>query len=161
MSLPYNWKIATLDEVMEYYADYDGLDLSSLPEKLQDENAPVPVRIERSLDYNGAWLERKYYPLEALKVLLWNEDLVGASELENWLDLPRSEIEQLHRYAFCRPVGINRKGEWLFDADYMLKCRKAWLIEKAGGDIRRTTIKHASPREAEFNWFSLDFKVRS
>lgn len=160
MALPYNWDIATLDEFMEYYADYEGVDLQSLPDRLEDENAPVAVRYEKYLDYNGSWIERRFYPVEALKVLLWNGDLVPASGLENLLDLPRPEIEKLHRYAFCRPVGINRRGEWLFDADYMLKCRKAWLAEKEGGDPRRLGVKPAGPREAEFNWFSLDFKAR-
>lgn len=160
MSLPYNWKTATVDDVIDYYAGTEGVSLDTLTDKLEDANAPVPVRIERSLDYNGSWIERKLYPLEALKVLVWNEELVPASDLENWLDLPRAEIEGLRRYAFCRPVGINRKGEWLFDAEYMLKCRKAWLAEKAGEDFWKTGVKHASPREAEFNWFSLDFRAR-
>lgn len=160
MSLPYNWEIATADEIIDYYADCDGVDLASLPEKLEDEGAPVPVRTVRQLDYNGTWAEEKYYPVEALKCLIWNEELVAASELENWLDLPRADIEKLRKYAFCRPVGINREGEWLFDAEYMLKCRKAWIGEQAGEDTRKHGVKLASPREAEFNWFSLDFRAR-
>ena len=79
MALPYNWDIATLDELMEYYADYEGVDLQSLPDRLEDENAPVPVRYEKYLDYNGSWIERRFYPVEALKVLLWNGDLVPSS----------------------------------------------------------------------------------
>ena len=98
--------------------------------------------------------------MEALKVLLWKEPLVAASDLENWLDMPREEIEKLHKYEFCRPVGINKKGEWIFDADYMLKCRKAWKSEQEGGDTREAQQMTARPREAESNWFSLDFRAR-
>ena len=161
MAFPYDWDIATVDEIMEYYAGSEGVDVGSLPEKLEDANAPVPVRVDRFLDYNGSWVEREYYPGEALKVLLWNEPLVSADDLENWLDMPRSEIEKLHRYEYCRPVGINREGKWLFDADYMLKCRKAWKAETEGGNPREYSGMLASPREAEFNWFSLDFRARS
>ena len=158
MALPYDWDIATVEEVMEYYADVDGVDLPNLTDRLGDENAPVPVRVDKFLDYNGTWVEKKYSPVEALKVLLWKEPLVAASDLENWLDMPREEIEKLHKYEFCRPVGINKKGEWIFDADYMLKCRKAWKSEQEGGDTREAQQMTARPRES--NWFSLDFKAR-
>ena len=160
MALPYDWDIATVEEVMKYYADVDGVDLPNLTDRLGDENAPVPVRVDKFLDYNGTWVEKKYYPVEALKVLLWKEPLVAASDLENWLDMPREEIEKLHKYEFCRPVGINKKGEWIFDADYMLKCRKAWKSEQEGGDTREAQQMTARPREAESNWFSLDFRAR-
>ena len=100
MALPYDWDIATVEEVMEYYADVDGVDLPNLTDRLGDENAPVPVRVDKFLDYNGTWVEKKYYPVEALKVLLWKEPLVAASDLENWLDMPREEIEKLHKYEF-------------------------------------------------------------
>ena len=47
MALPYDWDIATVEEVMEYYADVDGVDLPNLTDRLGDENAPVPVRVDK------------------------------------------------------------------------------------------------------------------
>ena len=58
MAFPYDWDIATVDEIMEYYAGSEGVDVGSLPEKLEDANAPVPVRVDRFPDYNGSGLER-------------------------------------------------------------------------------------------------------
>ena len=109
MALPYDWDIATVEEVMEYYADVDGVDLPNLTDRLGDENAPVPVRVDKFLDYNGTWVEKKYYPVEALKVLLWKEPLVAASDLENWLDMPRKKSRNsISTNSAARSASIRR-----------------------------------------------------